>query len=226
MTRLSNHVRSSVGGKVVMALSGLGLVFYVVIHMLGNLQIFEGAPTLNGYAAFLRDMPILLWIVRAGLLSLVVLHIVLAIRLTVRNRRARPVAYAARKYRQASFASRTMAVSGILLALFILFHLLHLTAGVIDPLAIDRLDVEGHRDVYGKIVRAFQNPFIVVLYVVGQVGLGLHLNHAVTSSLQTLGLEYAAFNHLFKAAGPTVALLVVLGNIVIVLAVFLGIVHG
>lgn len=226
MARQSNHFQSSVRSKVVMALSGLVLVSYVVFHMLGNLQVFEGAHALNGYAAFLRDMPILLWMARIGLLSLAVLHIVLAIRLTLRNRRARPVAYAVREYRQASFASRTMAASGLVLLFFIIFHLLHLTAGVIDPSSADRRDAEGYRDVYGEIVHAFQNPFIAALYLAGQLGLGLHLSHAVTSSLQTLGLEHAAFNRFFKAAGPTVALVVVLGNVAIILAVFLRIVRG
>ena len=226
MTRQPNHFKSSVRSKVVMALSGLVLVSYVIFHMLGNLQVFEGAHALNNYVAFLRDMPILLWTARIGLLSLAVLHIVLAIRLTLRNRRARPVAYAVREYRQASFASRTMAASGLVLLLFIIFHLLHLTAGVIDPSSADRLDAEGYRDVYGKIVHAFQNPFIAALYLAGQLGLGLHLNHAVTSSVQTLGLEHAAFNRFFKAAGPTVALVVVLGNVAIILAIFLRIVRG
>lgn len=226
MARPSNHFQSTVGSKVVMALSGLGLVIYVIFHMLGNLQVFEGSHALNAYAAFLRDMPILLWTVRIGLLSLAALHIVLAIRLTLRNRHARPTAYAVREYRQASFASRTMAASGFVLLLFIIFHLLHLTAGVIDPSAVDRLDVEGHRDVYEKLIHAFQNPFIAALYLTGQLGLGLHLSHAVTSSVQTLGLEHAGFNRLFKAAGPTVALVVVLGNVAIIMAIFLGIVRG
>ncbi len=209
-----------------MALSGLGLVIYVILHMLGNLQVFQGSHAFNGYAVFLRDMPILLWTARIGLLSLAAFHIVLAIQLTLRNRHARPVAYAVREYRQASFSSRTMAASGFVLLFFIIFHLFHLTADMIDPSSVDRLDVEGHRDVYGKLVHAFQNPFIMALYLAGQLGLGLHLNHAVTSSLQTLGFEYVAFNRLFKAAGPTVALVVVLGNVAIILAVFLGIVHG
>ena len=119
-----------------------------------------------------------------------------------------------------------MAASGLVLLLFIVFHLLHLTAGVIDPSSADRLDAEGHRDVYGKLVHAFQNPIIVACYLAGQLGLGLHLNHAVTSSLQTVGLERAAFNRLFKAAGPMIALVVVLGNASIILAIFLGIVRG
>lgn len=225
MTRLVSHFQSSVGAKVVMALSGLGLVSYVIFHMLGNLQVFEGPHALNSYAAVLRDMPILLWTARIGLLGIVVIHVALAIRLSLHNRRARPVAYAIHGYRRASIASRTMAASGIVLVLFIVFHLLHLTAGVFDPSSADRIDAEGYRDVYGKLIHAFQNPLIVMIYFVGQVGLAFHLSHAVSSSLQTLGLEHAALNRLFKAAGPSVALLVVVGNIAIILAVFLRIVR-
>ena len=210
---------------MVTALTGLGLVIYVIFHMLGNLQVFEGPHALNSYAAFLRDMPIMLWTARIGLLSIAVVHIGLAIQLSMRNRRARPVAYAVHRYRQASFASRTMAISGTMLLLFIVFHLLHLTAGLIDPLSSDRVDLDGHRDVYGKLIHAFQNPFIVALYLAGQLGLGLHLSQAVSSSLQTLGFEHAALNSLVKAAGPSVALLVVLGNFAIILAIFLGIVR-
>lgn len=225
MMRLFNHFQTSLGSKVVVALTGLGLVGFVVFHMLGNLQVFEGAEALNSYAALLRDMPILLWTARLGLLSLVAVHIGLAVRLALHNRRARPVAYAVREYRKASLASRTMAVSGSALLLFIIFHLLHLTAGVVDTSFPDRLDLQGHRDVYGKVVHAFRNPLFVVLYLAGQLVLGLHLSHAVSSSLQTLGLEHAALNRLFKAMGPAVALLVVLGNMVIILAVFLGVVR-
>lgn len=226
MMRLFNQVQTSLGGKVAVALTGLGLAGFVVFHMLGNLQIFEGREALNGYAAFLRDMPMLLWTTRLGLLSLVALHIGLAIRLALQNRRARPVAYAVRRYRKASLASRTMTVTGGLLLLFIVFHLLHLTAGVVGSSIPDQPDLQGHRDVYGKVVHAFRNPLLAALYLAGQLVLGLHLSHAVSSSLQTLGLEHAAFNRSFKAAGPAVALFVVFGNMVIILAVLLGIVGG
>jgi succinate dehydrogenase / fumarate reductase, cytochrome b subunit len=226
MIRLLSYFQTPVGNKIIVALSGLGLVGFVVFHMLGNLQIFEGSFALNRYAALLHDMPILFWMARLGLLSVVILHVSLAIQLSVRNRRARPVGYAVRKYRQASISSRTMAGSGIVLLLFIVFHLLHLTAGVIDSSLTDRVDLEGHRDVFGKIIHAFQNPFMVMLYIIGQLGLGLHVSHAVSSSLQTLGLEYGAFNRLFKVAGPAVALMVVLGNTAIIVAVFLGVVRA
>lgn len=225
MTRLFSHFQSSVGTKVILALTGLSLVIYVIFHMLGNLQVFEGPHALNSYATFLRDMPILLWTARVGLLGIAVVHVVLAIRLSLNNRRARPIAYVIHGYRRASIASRTMAASGIVLLLFIVFHLLHLTAGVIGPASADRIDAEGHRDVYGTLIHAFQNPLMVVVYLAGQVGIAFHLSHAVSSSVQTLGFEHAALDRLFKAVGPSVALLVVLGNVAIILAIFLGIVR-
>jgi succinate dehydrogenase / fumarate reductase, cytochrome b subunit len=225
MIRLYHQLHASIGSKVIVALTGLALVGFVVFHMLGNLQIFEGREALNGYAAFLRDMPILLWTARAGLLALAVVHVWTALKLAIKNRQARPVGYAMKGYRQASLASRTMAISGTLLLLFIIFHLLHLTVGVVDRSFTEGLDLRGQRDVYGKMIHAFGNPFWVSLYLAGQVVLGLHVRHAVTSSFQTFGLEHPALNRMFQAAGPAVALLVVLGNVVIVLAVWFGVVR-
>lgn len=226
MIRFLGHILTSLGNKVLVALSGLGLAGFVVFHMLGNLQVFEGANALNSYAAFLREMPILLWTARLGLLGVVSVHIGLAIRLVMRNRRARPVDYEVRDYRQASVASRTMALTGGLLLLFIIFHLLHLTLGVVDSSFTDRLDAQGRRDVFSKVIHAFQNPLFVVLYLAGQMVLGLHLSHALSSSLQTLGIEHPILDRLFRGAGPVVALLVVAGNMAIILAVALGMVRA
>lgn len=221
----TSYFRTSLSSKVAVALSGLGLAGFVVFHTLGNLQIFEGPDALNGYAAFLREMPIALWTARLGLLVIAVAHIALAIQLALRNRRARPVAYAVREYQVASMASRTMALTGSLLLLFVVFHVLHLTAGLVDPSINEQVDVQGRADVYGKVIHAFHNPLYVVLYCAGQLVLGMHLSHAVSGSLQTLGFEHAALNRVFRAAGPAVALFVVLGNLTIILAVFLRLVR-
>lgn len=225
MIRLLNHLQASIGSKMAVALTGLGLAAFVIFHMLGNLQIFQGAEAINGYAAFLREMPMALWSARAGLFLLILFHIGVALKLALRNRRARPTGYAMRHYRQASLASRTMAVTGLLLFLFIVFHLLHLTLDMVDASFVDQLDIHGHRDVYGKMVHAFRNPVFVGVYLLAQVVLGMHLSHAVTASFQTLGFEHPAFNRLFKWTGPVIAWLVGLGNAVIVLAVMLGIVR-
>jgi len=220
-----SYFQLSMSRKVVASLTGLGLAGFVVFHMLGNLQVFEGSDALNRYASLLRDMPFFLWAARFGLLAVAAVHIVLVVQLAQQNRRARPVAYAVRKYRQASIGSRTMALSGALLLVFIVFHLLHLTAGLADPSVPNRLDAQGHLDVYGKMLHVFRNPLYVAVYVIGQCVLGMHLSHAVSSCLQTLGLEHAACNRLCKTAGPAVALLVVIGNLSIIFAVFLGLVH-
>jgi succinate dehydrogenase cytochrome b subunit len=226
MIRFFGHILSSLGSKVLIALSGLGLAGFVVFHMLGNLQVFEGQDALNAYAAFLRDMPMALWSARLVLLAIIGLHIVLSIRLAIQNRRARPAGYVVHRYRRASLASRTMALTGSLLLLFILFHLVHLTAGWLDPALHNRLDSRGQRDVFGNIVHAFQNPLLVVIYLAGQAVLGLHLSHALSSSLQTLGIQHPMLDRLFRGAGPLVALLVVVGNVAIVLAIAFGLVHA
>jgi succinate dehydrogenase / fumarate reductase cytochrome b subunit len=226
MIRFFGHILTSLGSKVLIALSGLALAGFVVFHMLGNLQVFQGQEALNSYAALLREMPMALWSVRVTLLTIVAAHIGLSVRLAIHNQRARPVGYAAHQYRRASVASRTMMLTGSLLVLFIVFHLLHLTAGVIDPSAHNRLDVRGHRDVFGNIVHAFQNPVWVLVYLIGQAVLGLHLSHALSSSLQTLGMEHPMLDRLFRGAGPLIAILVVVGNTAIVLAIAFGLVHA
>ena len=226
MIRFLGHILTSLGSKVLIALSGLALAGFVVFHMLGNLQVFEGPEALNAYAAFLRDMPMALWGARLTLLAIVAVHIGLSVRLAIQNRRARPVGYVTHRYRRASLASRTMAITGSLLVLFIVFHLLHLTAGWLDPSMHNRLDIRGQRDVFGNVVHAFQNPVLVVIYLVGQVVLGLHLSHALSSSLQSLGMEHPMLDRLFRGAGPLVAMLVVVGNTAILLAIAFGLVHA
>jgi succinate dehydrogenase / fumarate reductase cytochrome b subunit len=226
MIRFLGYILTSLGSKVLIALSGLALALFVVFHMLGNLQIFQGAEALNSYAAFLRDMPMALWSARLALLAIVAAHIALSVRLAIHNRRARPIGYVTHRYRKASLASRTMALTGSLLVLFIVFHLLHLTAGLVDPSVHNRLDIRGQRDVFGNVVHAFQNPVLVLIYLIGQAVLGLHLSHALSSSLQTLGLEHPMLDRLFRGTGPLIALLVVVGNTAIVLAIAFGLVHA
>jgi succinate dehydrogenase / fumarate reductase, cytochrome b subunit len=226
VTRLFTIFLTSLGSKVVVALTGLGLAGFVVFHMLGNLQVFQGAEALNTYAAFLRELPILLWSARFGLLFIAVLHVGISIRLAIHNRQARPVPYAVYEYRKASLASRTMVLTGTFLLLFIVFHLLHFTAGIVDSSFPNRLDLQGHRDVFGSVIHTFQNPWFVVLYLAAQAVLGLHLSHGVSSSLQTLGLEHPLLNRLFRAVGPLVAGIVVLGNVAIILAIALGLLHA
>src|SRR5687768_937416 len=122
-------IASTIGRKVLMAVTGVILFGFTIGHMLGNLQVYQGPEKLNAYAAFLKATPAILWGTRSILLVSVLLHIWAAVSLSLQNHRARPVAYAGRSWREASYASRTMMWSGPLLALFIVYHLLHFTTG-------------------------------------------------------------------------------------------------
>ncbi|HZF37449.1 MAG TPA: succinate dehydrogenase, partial [Blastocatellia bacterium] len=125
--------RSSLGKKYVMAITGFGLWVFVIVHMLGNLQIFLGPEKINAYAALLKANPALLWSARAGLLFIAILHVTSAAQLVLANRRARPIGYKFKKPVASTFANRTMWISGAILLAFILFHLAHFTFGLVNP---------------------------------------------------------------------------------------------
>ena len=218
--RRATFLGSSIGQKVVMAASGLVLYAFVIGHMLGNLQIFLGREAINHYSVFLRELlhGQGLWIARAGLLVAVALHVWMAVTLTLSNWAARPVGYREWQARESTYASRTMVWSGPLLALFISYHLAHLTLGVAG---------QGFREgqVYDNLVLGFSNPFVSAFYVLAMLALGLHMYHGFWSLLQTLGLSHARWNALRRAASTVLACVVVAGNISIPVAVLAGVVH-
>ena len=172
---------SSIGKKVVMAVTGIIMIGFLVSHMLANLQVFAGPLKINAYAATLREFGPLLWLARGGLLVALLLHVVAAYQLTRRKQTARPVGYAELEPQVSTFAARTIRWGGVLLLVFIVLHLLHFTFGTIHP-AFDA------KDVYGNVVAGFQIWWVAVLYLVAMVGLGLHLYHGTWSSIRTLGL--------------------------------------
>ncbi len=218
--RRATFLGSSIGQKVVMAVSGLVLYTFVIGHMLGNLQIFLGRQVMNHYAVFLREFlhGQGLWIARAGLLVAVVLHVWMAVALTLSNWAARPVGYREWQARESTYASRTMVWSGPLLALFILYHLAHLTLGIAG---------QGFRagEVYDNVVLGFSNPFVSAFYILAMLALGLHMYHGFWSLLQSLGLSHARWNTLRRTVSTLLAVVVVAGNISIPVAVMAGVVH-
>jgi len=212
-------LRSSLGLKIVMALTGVVLFGFVVAHMIGNLQVYMGPEALNAYAVLLRALGhgAALWVARAVLLVSVVLHIWSAWRLTQMNNAARAVGYREKVYREATYASRTMRWSGILLLLFIVYHLMHFTFGVraVHPRFV-------HGDVYHNFVTGFQNPLVSGFYILAMLALGLHLYHGAWSFMQTLGLSHPKYNHLWHAFASFITLVVVAGNISFPVAVLAG----
>ena len=223
---------SSVGAKVTVALSGLGLVGFTVFHMIGNLKVFQGPDAINSYAYFLtHNLGALIWIARAGLLAIFLLHLTLAIRLSLRSKAARPVPYAHPGSVQATLTSRTMIWSGVVVGLFVLFHLAHFTFALVHGAEdakgnfvsyLDLKDAKGQHDVYSMVVAGFTTPWLAVLYIVAQVVLFLHLLHGVQSSFQTLGLKNGRFAPAIRLLGFSVATLILLGNLAIVIGVWAG----
>jgi succinate dehydrogenase / fumarate reductase cytochrome b subunit len=220
MTRAPSFLGSTLGRKVVMAVTGIILFGFVVGHMIGNLQVFLGPEPLNAYGVFLREFlhGSGIWIARAVLLVSVVLHIWMAVTLTLESWAARPEGYRKSTRRETTYASRTMIWSGPILALFIGYHLAHLTFGTAHPAF-----VEG--DVYRNVVVGFGVPWVSAFYIAAMLCLGLHMYHGVWSMLQTLGLSHPRWNRLRFAFSAASTAVVVIGNISIPVAVLTGLVR-
>jgi succinate dehydrogenase / fumarate reductase cytochrome b subunit len=206
---------STIGRKAVMAVTGLVLFGFVVVHMLGNLQVFLGPTKLDEYGAALRRVPSLLWAFRLGLLAATIGHVWAAVSLTLTNRAARPQGYGLARYREATYASRTMRWSGVILLLFIVYHLLHMTTGTLHPSFV-------HGAVNHNFVTGFQVPWVTAFYVLAMVCLGLHMYHGVWSMLQTVGLNHPRYNYLRHAFATFVTAVVVIGNISMPVAALAG----
>jgi succinate dehydrogenase / fumarate reductase cytochrome b subunit len=220
--------RSTIGKKVIMAVTGLILVAFVIGHMAGNLQVFIGPAKMNAYAAFLKSTGELLWLVRLGLLAALLLHVLMAWQLTRIKANARPVRYERQDPQVATVASRTMRWGGVLLLVFIVFHILHFTTGTVFPVA-SRPDALypafNPTDVYGNVISAFRNPWVVIFYVIAMLFLMLHLFHGAWSSVRTLGLTKPSAHPLQRRISTAIALIVWLGFTAVPVAVFLGVIR-
>lgn len=211
---IARFYRSTVGRKIVMAVTGMILVGFVTAHMTGNLLMFKGPAAINGYSRFLHSAGELLWSVRLVLLTAVIFHVHSAWSLTRDARAARPDAYALQRRRAATWSARTMRWGGVLLLAFVIVHLLHFTTGTLHP------DFNPH-DVYSNVVIGFSVPAVVIFYVVAMIALGLHLHHGVWSLFQTLGLNHPHLNPARRRLATFLAVLVPVGFASIPVAVML-----
>ncbi len=219
--------RSAVGKKAVMAVTGVILFGFVLLHMVGNLKLYQGPEKFNAYAEFLREVgtPLvphgqLLWLARLVLLAAVALHLHAAVALTLLSRRARPVSYRRHRDVGASYASRTMRWGGVIIALFVVYHLAHFTWGW-RPVHPDF--VPG--DVYANVVRGFSSWLVAGLYIAAQAALCLHLYHGLWSLFQSLGWSHPRYDRWRDAFALIFAAVVTLGNVSFPLAVLLGVVR-
>ncbi len=216
--------RTTIGKKMLMAITGAIGYGFVIGHMAGNLHIFEGPEEFNAYAEGLRSIGApfvphtgLLWIARIILLAAVITHVYLAIELTRQDQASRPVRYGTKNTVQASFASKTLRYGGTAIFFFIIYHLMHLTWGIVNP---------GFRqdDAYHNVVVGFANPIVVVVYLIAMAALALHLYHGVWSLFQSLGLNSARTNGLWRGLAVVSAVLLFVGFSIVPLSVLTGIV--
>lgn len=225
MTWIGQFYRSAIGKKAVMAVTGIILFGWIFLHMVGNLKMYLGPEHYNDYARWLRVMggPMLpetvaLWISRTVLLVAVWLHIQSATQLTLMSRAARPVGYAERDYPAATYAARTMRWGGVIILLFVIYHLAHLTFGTAHPdFAVS--------DPYRNVVVGFRVPWVSAVYVIANLALGLHLYHGLWSMFLSLGLTNDRFNAWRRYFATAFALVITLGNVSFPLAVLIGIVR-
>jgi succinate dehydrogenase / fumarate reductase cytochrome b subunit len=222
MSWIVEFFRSAMGKKAVMAVTGVMLFGFVLVHMIGNLKLYFGPEKINAYAEGLRELgaPVLshgdaLWIARLGLLAAVGLHIYSAVSLTLVNRRARTQGYARKSPQAATYASRTMRYGGLLILAFVIYHLMHFTWGNVHGDFVPG-------DVYHNVVSGFQNPLISGFYILTQLALGLHLYHGLWSMLQTLGLSGPRLNGIRKPFAAAFATIIVIGNVSLPLSVLAG----
>lgn len=213
--RTARFYASTVGQKAVMAVSGVALFLFVIAHLVGNLQFFEGPEKMAAYGRFLRVEPALLWTARIGLLVMVGLHIWSSVLLALRKREARPTRYVKKEAVSSTYASRTMYWSGPIVAAFIIYHLLDLTLGVVNP---------GYQEgaIYENMVRSFRNPAVSLFYVVAMGMLCMHLFHGAWSMFQTLGFSSPRYTPLLKSLAAVVSILIFVGFVSIPLSVLTG----
>lgn len=223
MRRVVHFYRSTVGKKVAMAASGAVLFFWIIAHMLGNLKTFQGPEHINAYAEGLRTFgePFfgqgqVLWLVRLVLIACVAIHVLAALQLWLVSRAARPVAYHHPPHLELSYASRTLRWGGVILFLYVAYHLMHLTLGTAHP------DFRPG-DVYHNLVTGFRSWPVAGVYVLAVGALGLHLYHGVWSALQTLGLNHPRYNRYRRVLAAVVAVGLFLGFVSVPVAVLAGV---
>jgi succinate dehydrogenase / fumarate reductase cytochrome b subunit len=220
--RAARFYDAPIGKKAVMAVTGVILFGFVLVHMLGNLQIFlpadaSGIYAIDKYGEALRAVPELLWLARLVLLTAVGLHIISSIQLARMKLNARSVSYVKKDNIASSYASRTMYWSGPIVLVFIIYHLLHFTTGTVHP-QFQSLHV------HDNVVRGFQQIPVSLFYILAMVLLGMHLNHGIWSMFQSLGIAHPKYTPKFKLAAQLFSTLIVVGNCSIPVAVMLGLV--
>jgi succinate dehydrogenase / fumarate reductase cytochrome b subunit len=215
--------RSSIGKKVLMAISGVVWIGYLALHMWGNLHFFQGQKAFNHYAEFLREVgyPVftyaqILWVIRVIILAAIAVHIWAAVALFRQAQQARSTNYAVKRVLQANYATRFMRIGGVVILLFVIFHLAQFTWGWVT-------DFE-RSDPYTNLIVGFSNPVIVLFYLIALAALALHLFHGVWSMFQTLGWNNRDWDGFFRGLAIFVAVVIPVGFAIVPLSIYFGLV--
>jgi len=222
MSWLTHFLKSTIGSKWLIALTGTGWVLFLIAHCLGNLQVYAGPDAINGYGAKLREMPAILWTARSLLALGILFHIALAVRLKSLSSGARPVKYVVKRHRRANPAGRAMILSGLTLGAFLAYHLAHYTLFLTNPEYKQLTDLEGRHDVYTMVVHGFSNNGLVALYILAAGLVCAHLAHGIPSLFQTFGLRHPKYTPIFGKAGVGLALLLFVGFAMVPVGVMAG----
>jgi succinate dehydrogenase / fumarate reductase cytochrome b subunit len=227
MNIVSNIFSSSLGKKYIMAVTGFVMFLFVIGHLAGNLQIFLGAESINRYGHFLQSNPEIIWPARIFLLLMLVLHIWSAVKLSAENKAARPIAYATWQPVGSTYASRTMLMSGIIVFVFIVYHLLHFTAQVqyinlTGKSFVDFVDPEKRHDIFKMMVVGFNNFWVSGFYILGIALLCLHLSHGTSSMFQSMGWKSPVYGPFLDKTARWLAVAIFLGYASIPVAILLG----
>jgi succinate dehydrogenase / fumarate reductase cytochrome b subunit len=217
---------TSAGKKIPMAITGQLMILFLFVHAIGNSMIY--VSRLNAYAENLQSLFLLLWGNRLLMLAALILHVFFAVQVYFENRAAKPGSYAVRKDLRATFASKNMIWAGLVIGVFLIYHLLHFTAQVTNPETAASInpDSAGRPDVSGMVIAGFQNVFISIVYIVSMAALLLHLTHGIQSSFQTLGLNSEKSEPIIIKTGSIAAIILFLAFISVPLTIFIGMIRG
>lgn len=222
---LCRFTRSNIGLKVLMAVTGVVMFGYLIGHVSGNMLIFAGRDKINDYSAFLHHAKGLLWGTRILLLASVLVHIWATVKFLALRNSARPVAYASKGAHGTTWAARTMYWSGPVIALFVVYHILHLTTGTLHPTFAKNLnEATGRLDVYQNLVDDFSRPLPAALYIVGMLAIALHLSHGLWSMLQTVGVNRPNWEPTLRKIALLAAVIICGGFIAVPVSILFGIV--
>jgi succinate dehydrogenase / fumarate reductase cytochrome b subunit len=210
-------MKSSVGRKILMAVTGLILVSFICVHLLGNLSLFAGADAINAYAAKLHSLGPIVWIFRLVLLSVAAVHIAFGIALTMENSSARPIAYMQKVNETSTFSGRSMIVTGLVILVFIVIHVMHFTGHFWVDNVDTLVDSAGRFDVYTMVVQGFNKVAFMLVYAIAMICAFLHIFHGIGSMFQTLGLANDKTLDYVGYAGKLVSFVLVIGYLAVII---------